>query len=322
MSNKIQNNTSNTGNKRIEVFNPKMKGIIYILLSALSFAVMSLFVNMSGDMPVFQKAFFRNIVAVVFSLSLLARSKEKFKIQKGSIKYLVLRATFGTIGIVANFYAISHINIADAQILNKLSPFFAILASIFVLGEVATSKQWISILVAFIGSLFVVKPEFLFAMGGNAGAVDSAYLFPSLIGVLGGLTAGIAYTFMRKLSLRGERGTVIVAFFSVFSTIVLLPFVVATYEPISMKQLVCLVLAGLSACMGQLTITAAYANCPAKEISIYDYSSVIFAAVLGMIFLDQVPDVYSIIGYVIIIGASIYSFITNNKTSRKASQEA
>ena len=86
MSNKIQSNTSNSKSK---VINPKTKGIIYILLSALSFAVMSLFVNMSGDMPVFQKAFFRNIVAVIFSLSLLARSKEKFKIQKADLILLI-----------------------------------------------------------------------------------------------------------------------------------------------------------------------------------------------------------------------------------------
>lgn len=286
---------------------PKTLGIICIIISAFSFACMSLFVNMAGDMPVFQKAFFRNCVAIIFSFVLLIRSEEKFKIKKGSLKYLLLRATFGTLGILCNFYAISKINIADALILNKLSPFFAILASIFILKEVANKRQWLSVIIAFIGALFVVKPTGL----GNSGDV-----FPAAIGLGGGLVAGIAYTFMRKLSLKGERSAVIVAFFSLFSCIVLIPFVAFTYEPISGKQLLCLLAAGLSACFGQIFITTAYAKCPAKEISIYDYSSVIFAAMLGLIFLGQKPDIYSIIGYVIIILASVYSYVHNMRESK------
>ncbi|MCR5805090.1 MAG: DMT family transporter [Clostridia bacterium] len=282
--------------------NPKTMGIIFIIISAFSFACMALFVNMSGEMPVFQKAFFRNCVAIILSLGLLIRSKDKFKVKKGSLKYLLLRASFGTLGILFNFYAISHINLADAQILNKLSPFFAILASIFILKEVANRRQWICIIVAFIGALFVVKPT---------GLSNPDHLFPALIGLAGGLVAGIAYTFMRKLSLHGERSEVIVAFFSIFSCIVLIPFVIFTYEPITLKQLLCLLLAGTCACSGQIFITSAYARCPAKEISIYDYSSVIFAAILGFIFLGQKPDIFSFIGYLIIIGASVYSYIHN-----------
>ena len=284
--------------------NPKTMGIIFIIISAFSFACMALFVNMSGEMPVFQKAFFRNCVAIILSLCLLIRSKDKFKGKKGSLKYLLLRASFGTLGILFNFYAISHINLADAQILNKLSPFFAILASIFILKEVANRRQWICIIVAFIGALFVVKPT---------GLSNPDHLFPALIGLAGGLVAGIAYTFMRKLSLHGERSEVIVAFFSIFSCVVLIPFVIFTYEPITLKQLLCLLLAGTCACSGQIFITSAYARCPAKEISIYDYSSVIFAAILGFIFLGQKPDIFSFIGYLVIIGASVYSYIHNVK---------
>ena len=123
---------------------------------------------------------------------------------------------------------------------------------------------------------------------------------------------------MRKLSLKGERSEVIVAFSSIFSCVVLVPFVIATCEPISAKQLLCLILAGTFACNGQMFITSAYARCPAKEISIYDYSSVIFAAILGFLFLGQKPDIYSLIGYVVIIGASVYSYIYNVKKAAKA----
>ena len=285
---------------------PRKKGIIYLLISAFSFAVMALFINLAGDMPVFMKAFFRNVVACIITIPMLIRSPEKFHIKKGSLKYLILRAAFGTAGIICNFYAISKINIADALILNKLSPFFAIIASIFVLKEIANGHQWLAIITALIGAVFVIKPTFL--LGGMTGES----FFPGMIGFIGGATAGIAYTFLRKLSLNGERKTLIVAFFSAFSCIACIPFIIFTYQEVTIIQLLCCVGAGVAACSGQFTITAAYAACPAKEISIYDYSTVIFAAILGMLFLGELPDYLSVIGYVIIIGSSVYAFLYNN----------
>ena len=123
---------------------------------------MALFINLAGDMPVFQKAFFRNLVAIVMSYTMLARSPEKFKINKGSLPSLFMRAGFGTIGVIANFYAISNTNMSDAMMLNKLSPFFAMLTSIIVLKEAADGFQWAAILTAIVGAVFVVKPSFLF----------------------------------------------------------------------------------------------------------------------------------------------------------------
>ena len=88
---------------------PRKKGIIYLLISAFAFAVMALFINLAGDMPVFMKAFFRNVVACIITIPMLIKSPEKFHMKKGSFKYLFLRAAFGTVGIVCNFYAISEI---------------------------------------------------------------------------------------------------------------------------------------------------------------------------------------------------------------------
>ena len=64
---------------------------------------------------------------------------------------------------------------------------------------------------------------------------------------------------------------------------------------------------------GQFSITSAYTYAPAKEISVYDYTQVLFAAVLGFVFLKQVPDVYSLVGYVIIIGVAFWNFQRQKK---------
>ena len=74
-----------------------------------------------------------------------------------------------------------------------------------------------------------------------------------------------------------------------------------------------LILAGVSASLGQFAITTAYKYAPAKEISVFDYTQVIFAALLGIIFLGEVPVVTSIIGYTIIIGIAILRWHRNLK---------
>ena len=80
----------------------------------------------------------------------------------------------------------------------------------------------------------------------------------------------------------------------------------------TVTQILFLLLAGLSAAGGQFAITAAYSYAPAREISIYDYTQIIFSTLLGLVFLQELPDRYSLIGYFIIIGASLVMFLMNN----------
>lgn len=278
----------------------KKQGIIYIILAGFFFALMTFFIRLSGNLPTMQKAFFRNAVAAVVAIVMLARSEEGFKIKKESWLSLFFRCAFGTSGLICNFYAIDHLYIADANILNKMSPFFAIIASYFILKEKANKVEWLCVAVAFTGALFVVKPSF---------NMEFIYAF---IGLLGGLGAGIAYTFVRKLGKQGERGPVIVMCFSVFSCLVTFPFLLVQYKPMNHLQLLYLLLAGASAAGGQLSITAAYTKAPAKEISVYDYTQVLFAALLGFLFFQQIPDWISVCGYVLIIGSAVFKWVHGN----------
>ena len=113
----------------------RTKGILCILAAALCFSGMSAFVRLAGELPVFEKAFFRNFVAAIVAGITLYRSGTPFRIPKENRKFVLCRAIFGTIGLVANFYAIDRLNLADANMLNKLSPFFAIIFSYFLLKE-------------------------------------------------------------------------------------------------------------------------------------------------------------------------------------------
>jgi len=271
-------------------------GVLFIVLSAFFYSLMSLFVRLAGELPTFQKAFFRNLIAAIAGFILLMKSKS-FKIEKKNIPALLGRSIAGTVGILCNFYAIDNMNVSDASILNKLAPFFSIIFSIFLLREKADWKDWLLVGVAFSGALFIVKPSF-----------DLTQSLPALIGVVGGLGAGLAYTFVRKLGNQGERTAMIVFFFSAFSCLSMLPMTIIQFRPMTFGQVGFLLLAGLAASGAQFTVTKAYTYAPAKDVSVYDYSQVLFTALWGVLFLSELPDYYSLIGYAIIIGAAVIKY--------------
>lgn len=285
--------------------NQRTKGIICIILSAFCFALMSCCVRLAGDLPSIQKSFFRNLVAALFALIFLMkdiRAGKDVSINRRQLPFLLLRSIFGTIGILCNFYAVDHLVLSDASMLNKMSPFFAILCSYFVLKETITPVQGGAVLFAFIGALFIIKPT-----------LSNMDLFPSMIGLLGGLGAGTAYTMVRRLGQTGINKTVIVLFFSSFSCLVTLPFLIFDYHPMSGLQIAALIGAGLAAAGGQFSVTNAYCFAPAREISVYDYTQVIFSALLGFFLFGQVPDLLSLVGYVLICGTGIGMFLYNRR---------
>ena len=209
-------------------------GILCIIASAFCFSLMSLFIRLSGDVPIMQKCFFRNAIAFGMAAFVMLRIRQPFRVEAGNWKYMLLRAIAGTLGIALNFYAVDHLAISDASILNKLSPFFAIIFSVFVLKEVARAGEWLAVAVAFVGAVFVIKP--------GLGVMTS---FPAVIGMLSGCFAGLAYTYLRKLRQRGQNGMSIVCFFSGFSSLCFLPSLIFDYRPIAPVQWLFLILTGI-----------------------------------------------------------------------------
>lgn len=285
--------------RRTRIIPPKAMGIVYIVLAAFFFSLMTFFVKLSGDLPSMQKVFFRNLVAFFVAGWGLLRSEEKLHVRKDSWGGLFLRCLFGTLGMVANFWAIDRLGLADSNILNKMSPFFAIVMSYFILKERPNKVEWGSVLVALVGACFVIKP--------TAGIAS----LPALVGLFSGFAAGTAYTYVRKLSKQGERSVVIVFAFSAFSILFTAPYLIFSYHPMTLQQFLFLLLAGVGGAGGQFSITAAYAHAPAKEISVFDYAQVLFAALWGFLAWGELPDALSILGYVIIIGVALFRWKYN-----------
>ena len=269
--------------------------------SAFGFALMGMFVRLADDVggaiPFTQKSFFRNVVAAAVAGALFWRTARRgaVLVPCAGWRALVWRSAFGTIGIFGNFYALSHIPLGDACMLNKLSPFAAVAASWALLRERVTWRQGVAVAVAFVGAMFVVKPGF--ALAGEATA--------AFAGLAGGISAGLAYTCVRRLGILKVEPSFIVLFFSCFSTLVTVPFLVFDYHPMTWAQVATLFGAGVAATAGQFGITAAYRLAQPRELAVYDYTNVVFAALLGFAVFGQVPDLFSWLGIAVIVSMGL-----------------
>ncbi|GAB1669787.1 TPA: DMT family transporter [Mannheimia haemolytica] len=196
---------------------------------------------------------------------------------------LLSRSITGLLGILCGVYIIDHLVLSDVDMIGKLTSFILIILSAIFLKERASLLQWILCLIAFIGALFIIKP-----------AVDIRFM-PYLVGVIGSVFAAIAYLCLRLLAKtkKVESPNTIVFFFSAFSTLILLPFVAIDYVVLTNLQTIYLVLAGVTSAVGQFCVTTAYKYAAAKDISIYSYASVLFSAILGLLFFEQYPDMLS-----------------------------
>ena len=282
------------------------RGVLFIVLSAFCFSCMNVCVRLAGEIPTIQKSFFRNAVALLIAVGVLLREGTGFRPEhRENWPCFLARAVFGTLGLLGNFYAVDHLLLSDASMLNKMSPFFAVIVSFLLLKERLNLVQGLSLIGAFAGAMCIVKP-----------GLTNLDLVPSLIGLLGGFCAGTAYTLVRLLGQRGERNAFIVFVFSGFSCLAALPFLLFDPAPMTAGQIAALLGAGLFAAGGQFSVTAAYCNAPAREISVFDYSQVLFGAALGFFLFGDVPDALSLAGYVLICSMALWTFWYNNRRGK------
>ena len=285
----------------------RKKGISYILLSSLFFALMAATVKFLGDMPTAEKIFFRNLVGVAVAFTLVKKSGSS--IIGNNKKLLILRSIFGLLGIAAYFYALANIKLSDAVILNKMSPFFVMVFAALFLKENITKKQLIALVTAAAGAILVIRPGF------------DSNIIPSLIALMSSLFAGIAYTIVRQLRKTDEAATV-VFYFSTFSTLAMIPFMISgSFVLPDLSQVIALLALGLFAAAAQMFMTNAYRHAEAGELSIYTYANIVFSTIFGLIFFQEIPDFFSVLGALLIISAGYLNYRAKEKEYAKKAEE-
>ena len=142
------------------IVSDKTKGIFWMLVSVLGFTFMGIAVKYLPRIPTYEKVFFRNSVSFILSSYILYRKNEFIKVAKENIPFVFGRSFFGFVGMVANFYALENLTMAEANMLNKLSPVFVTICACIFLKEKVDNKQIIGIILMLMAVVFVIKPSF------------------------------------------------------------------------------------------------------------------------------------------------------------------
>jgi len=278
-----------------------------MVLSALAFSIMSLLVKVVGDLGVsiFMVVAVRSVISLVISGVILKRKGiPPFGNRKG---LLMARGLSGFVALNFVFYAITHLPLAEATVLQYLHPMFTTVLAIFFLNERPTFGSLICIALSFVGLLVMVQPDFLFSS--STVEFDNVAV---LVGIAGAFGSAIAYILVRTLN-KTEDSSVIILYFPMISLPISIVLLWNDFVMPSGMALVYLVAIGIATHIGQIGITKAMKTETASRATSFGYLQVVFAMVLGIVFYSEVPGVATFVGAGLIVAGAAFNIAWKEK---------
>ena len=274
----------------------KKKGILLMLLSALLFSAMQIVIHITGErVPLMEQVFFRNIVSLFICFVIIRRHGLSMFGERKYQPLLFMRSIFGLLGLVSLFYAASRAAQADVTILSKLSPFLITLFAFLFLKEKIAKIQVPALIIAFGGAFLVANPAF------------HSNLFPLFLAFLCAIFSSVSYTLLAYFKDKVDAVTVIMHF-STFCAVISLPFFIMNMTLPSPGDFLLLLLMGTFGGFGQIALTYAYRMAPASEVSIYNYSGILFSMFLGYAILGESVSYTSLLGGALVVAASLLTY--------------
>ncbi|MGC9350904.1 MAG: DMT family transporter [Sulfurovum sp.] len=282
------------------------RGILYMLIASLSFAVMGGFAKVVSEiLPPVEVTFFRNVFGVVLVGYAIYRSP--LKQIGGKPMLLLFRGVMGFSALLAYFYIIAYIPLGEAVTYNKTSPIFVAIFAFLFLGEKLHGSAVFAILLGFVGIVMIAQPQ---------GGVFDKY---DLLGIFSGLGAALAYTSIRELRQYYDTRTIVMSFMGV-GTVAPLLLMLATPYVNPPKELdfmfaafvmpegilwFYILMMGLSATFSQILMTKAYEHTKAGIVGTISYSNIVFALIIGIMLGDPIPDIWTFLGILLVITSGL-----------------
>lgn len=274
---------------------PRSAGAYAVLVSAAAFAAMTAAAKLVGArLPVFEIVFVRALFSVLVTAALLRRVRSPLLGTRRPL--LALRGLFGFCGLSCSFYAVIHLPLAEATLLQFMHPVFTVALAALLLGERIGRGIVVGIPLALAGVLLVVRPGFLF--GGAAAPLD-----PFAVGVAlaGAFFAADAYVTVRHLARTGEHPLAIVFSFPAVTLALSLPLLWIDFVWPRGADWLWLLVTGTTAQIGQMALTRGIQLLPASRATTYSYAQIVFAGGLGALCFGETPGGLSAIGGALVL---------------------
>jgi len=260
--------------------------------SACCFAVLvSCIKAASSELPAAQLVFLRSVVGLLIIVPIVLPRGIAF-IKTPILPMHLLRSLISLSAMTCLYYAIGHVGLSESTLLNATSPLFIGLLAMPILKEKITLRNAIALIIGFIGVTMILKPG------------TALFTFAALIGLCSGFFIGCAKILVRYMA-NTEPVMRTVFYFSIFSTLYSGILMIWFWQTPSLFELSIMILAGISATAGQTLLTYAFTHNEAVTVAPYPYVTVVIATLIGWIIWNELPDIGSSIGAVLIIGSCL-----------------
>lgn len=266
-----------------------VRGAVFIVASEFLIAAMGAIIkSVAEGLPNEMIVFFRNLFGLLALVPLLTRAGMPGLKTRVFHLHLV-RALAGVAAMYCFFYAIAHIKLADAMLLKLTTPILIPVVAFFWLQERLSRLVRFALLVGFAGVFLIIRP-----------GLDLDWVM--LIALVGSAMAALAKVAIRRLSTTEPAVRIVFYFAGIAAVVSAVPLLWGWQTP-TFGQWASLLAIGPLATLAQLLMTRGYASAPASRVGIFTYSSVIFGASLGWWFWDELWDLVSIAGAVLVASA-------------------
>lgn len=287
---------------------PNLQGALWMLLSAVTFSVMTTLIKFLGeDYPAALQTFYRQAAGVVLLLPVILRHRgAAFATQRPGI--MIFRSLAGTVGMILSFYAFQKMPLADANALSFTRTLWLVPLAALVVKETVGPLRIGAAIFGFVGVLVMIRP--------GAGG-DFAIGLPALAMLASALLFAFTVTGMKVLT-RDHSTTVILVWSAVLGFVLSVPGAILTWRVPAPTDLLLLCLMGVIATVNQACYIKGMSLGDAGAMAPIDYTRLVFTAAIGFFLFAEIPGVWTIAGAAIVVASTLFITIREQQIARSA----
>lgn len=281
--------------------NNNLQAILWIIACSFFSVVNVALIHYIGTiLPISLMLFTRNFLSLFILIPLLYYYRIKINVNLQYKMHLV-RGLMGVLAMYTWFAGAALIPITDSVAINFSMPLFSCLAAFIFLNEKVGIRRIFALVIGFFAIIYILKPGTqMFQIGG-------------LIVLLASIIMAINSIIVKKLTAK-DPALLIVFYFTITSSVFSLPFAVYNFVMPDAKQFITLVFIALTGLMQQICLTKALSKAPVSLLTSFDFIRIVFASLIGYLFLGQVIKIDTLIGSAIIVSSSVYIAYRESKS--------
>ncbi|NTC22687.1 DMT family transporter [Agrobacterium tumefaciens] len=293
-------------------------GILLKLTAMLAFTVMSACVKgLDGAIPVGEVVFCRGFFALIPLCLWFIASSERITVPAAkNIGSLLAGSSAGLGGMFFGFLALAYLPLVNVTVLSYTTPLFTIMLAALLLGEKVRIYRWSAVLTGFIGVFITLSPNLVFDAASGPARIDGVAMIGTALALTGALCAAFSSIAVRHLN-SIEKPSRIVLIYTLTGVVAGLATLGFGWKMPDFHQFLLLAGGGLAGGIGQIAMTLSLRYAEASLLAPFDYTTMIWALLIGYAFMDQVPALTTILGASIVVAAGLFTLWRERRLHKK-----